>query len=112
VCPLVKCRGEPEGRVSLCWSSANRDPEIFDEPNQVKLDRKPNPHISFDFGAHNCLGAHHARAIMRGLIQKLSERVSRIEILESAELLAEEAHYTRKVGYELLRCTFTTRKFT
>ena len=49
---------------------------------------------------------------MRGLIQKLSERVSRIEILESAELLEEEAHYARKVGYELLRCTFTTRKFT
>lgn len=100
---------KPQGRVSLCWSSANRDPEIFDEPNEVKLDRKPNPHISFGFGAHNCLGAHQARAIMRGLIQKLSERVSNIEVLEKVELLEEEADYTRKVGYELLRSTFTAR---
>lgn len=95
-----------QGRVSLCWSSANRDPEIFEDPNEVKLDRKPNPHIAFGFGAHNCLGAHHARAIMRGLIQKLSERVSRIDILEAVELIEREPDYTRKVGYELLRAKF------
>ena len=46
---------------------------------------------------------------MRGLIQKLSARVSNIEILEKVELLEEEADYTRKVGYELLRSTFTAR---
>lgn len=99
---------QPQGRVSLCWSSANRDPEVFNEPNEVKLDRKPNPHVAFGFGAHNCLGAHHARAIMRGLVQKLADSVSRIEILESVELLEKEPDYTRKVGYELLRAKFTT----
>jgi cytochrome P450 len=76
---------QPEGRVSLCWSSANRDPEVFAEPNEIRLDRKPNPHVAFGFGAHLCLGAHHARAVMRGLIQKLAERVSHIEILEKAK---------------------------
>ena len=98
---------QAQGRVSLCWSSANRDPEIFEDPNEVKLDRKPNPHIAFGFGAHNCLGAHHARAIMRGLIQKLSERVSKIDILETVELIEREPDYTRKVGYEMLRAKFT-----
>jgi cytochrome P450 len=97
----------PQGRVSLCWSSANRDPEVFDAPNEIRLDRKPNPHVSFGFGAHLCLGAHHARAIMRGLIQKLAERVSGIEILETRELIEKEPGYTRKVGYELLRAKFT-----
>lgn len=98
---------QPQGRVSLCWSSANRDPEVFDAPNEIKLDRKPNPHVSFGFGAHLCLGAHHARAIMRGLIRKLADRVSRIEVLETKELIENEPDYTRMVGYELLRAKFT-----
>ncbi len=100
-------RVEAGGRVSLCWSSANRDPDVFEEPNEVKLDRKPNPHISFGFGVHNCLGAHHARAIMRGLITQLGERVSHIEIQESRELVENEAAYDRMVGYELLTARFT-----
>jgi cytochrome P450 len=97
---------QPDGLVSLCWSSANRDPEVFDAPNEVRLDRKPNPHVAFGFGAHLCLGAHHARAIMRGLIHKLSERVSHIEVLETKELIENEPDYTRKIGYELLRAKF------
>ncbi len=97
---------EPGGRVSLCWSSANRDPEVFDEPNEVKLDRRPNPHVTFGFGAHICLGSHHARAIMRGLIRSLAEKVSGIEILEIVELIEEEPDYVRKIGYELLRTKF------
>lgn len=98
---------QPQGLVSLCWSSANRDPEVFDAPNEVRLDRRPNPHVAFGFGPHLCLGAHHARAIMRGLIRILGERVSQIEILETEELIEKEPEYTRKVGYELLRAKFT-----
>lgn len=101
---------QPEGRVSLCWSSANRDPEVFDEPNGVRLDRRPNPHVAFGFGPHICLGAHHARAIMRGLIRALAERVSNIEILKTVELIETEPDYIRKVGYELLQAKFTRRR--
>jgi cytochrome P450 len=97
----------PGGRVSLCWSSANRDPEVFEEPNEVKLDRKPNPHVAFGFGAHLCLGAHHARAIMRGLIRSLAAKVSKIEVLETTELIEREPDYTRMIGYEMLRTKFT-----
>ena len=91
----------------MCWSPANRDPEVFEDPDAVKFDRKPNPHVSFGFGPHNCLGAHHARAIMRGLVGKPAARVSNIEILEAAELLEREPQYTHKVGCELLRAKFT-----
>jgi cytochrome P450 len=98
---------QPDGLVSLCWSSANRDPEVFDAPNEIRLDRKPNPHVAFGFGAHLCLGAHHARAIIRGLIQKLSERVSNIHVIEAKEFIENEPDYTRKIGYELLRIKFT-----
>ena len=46
---------------------------------------------------------------MRRLSRKLGERVSRIEILESVELIEKEPDYTRKIGYELLQAKFTRR---
>src|SRR5215472_8580594 len=69
-------------RVSLCFASANFDETVFDKPEDVRLDRKPNPHVTFGFGAHLCLGAPHARLIVRALLKLLSERVDRIEILQ------------------------------
>lgn len=101
---------QPQGRVSLCWSAANRDPEVFDEPNVTKLDRKPNPHVAFGFGIHLCLGTHHSRALVRGLILALAERVSGIEIRQSVEALEQEADYTRMIGYESLRASFRERE--
>ena len=92
----------PEGRVSLCWASANFDEAVFDAPDEVRLDRKPNPHISFGFGAHLCLGAPHARLIVRSLLQALTERVGRIAVLEAKEHIENEARYQRSNGYELL----------
>lgn len=97
-------------RVSLAWSSANRDPEVFADPNTVQLDRKPNPHVAFGFGVHNCLGQHHARAIMRNLIQQLASKGAQIEITHEQPLLEKEADYTRKVGYEVLRARWTSRQ--
>ncbi|MFK8162157.1 MAG: cytochrome P450, partial [Lewinella sp.] len=70
-------------RVSLCWASANRDASVFDRPNEVVLDRKMNPHVSFGFSHHNCLGATHARQILKTLITVLAEKVSTIKVLES-----------------------------
>ena len=38
-----------EGRVSLCWAAANQDETVFEAPGEVRLDRKPNPHLAFGF---------------------------------------------------------------
>lgn len=100
---------EAGGRVSLTWSSANRDPEVFEDPNSTKLDRKPNPHLAFGFGAHNCLGQHHARALMRELIKQLGDQVASIKITGQLELIEREKDYSRKVGYEMLRAQFNKR---
>lgn len=89
-------------RVSLCWSSANFDETAFPEPHEVRLDRKPNPHLSFGFGAHLCLGAPHARLILRTLLRLCCERVKRIEILEAKERVEQEAKFDRTLGYERL----------
>lgn len=113
VCPVkTDVLGHPVeegGRVSLAWSSANRDPAVFEEPNAAKLNRNPNPHVAFGFGVHNCLGQHHARAIMRGLIEKIAERIGQIEIIDKTELIEKEKDFSRMVGYEKLVAKFTAR---
>jgi len=96
-------------RVSLGWASANFDETVFDAPEEVRLDRKPNPHISFGFGTHLCLGAPHARLIVRSLLQVLVERVAKVTVLEAREHVEKEARYERSVGYDALTVRFTPR---
>ena len=89
-------------RVSLCWASANQDERVFEAPQEVRLDRKPNPHISFGFGTHLCLGAPHARLILRTLLQKCVDLVGRIEVISAEPRVEREAEYERTLGYESL----------
>ncbi len=113
VCPVAtNVHGEPVkagGRVSLGWASANLDETVFDAPEEVRLDRKPNPHIAFGFGAHLCLGAAHARLIVRSLLDKLSKRAVQITVLEAREHVEQEAQYRRASGYDSLRVRLAVR---
>lgn len=96
-------------RVSLCWSSANRDESVFDAADEIRLDRKPNPHLAFGFGTHLCLGAPHARLLVRTLLQKLAERVASVEVLSSEERVEREEKYERIVGYDALKVRLSAR---
>ena len=106
VCPVeTNVHGEtvkPGTRVSLCWASANQDETAFDTPGEVRLDRKPNPHLAFGFGTHLCLGAAHARLLLRTLLQRCVEHVGRITVLEAKERVEHEERYQRVVGFESL----------
>lgn len=106
VCPVdTDVQGftvKPGGRVSLGWSSANNDETVFDAPEEVRLDRKPNPHVAFGFGTHLCLGAAHARLIVRALLQALIESGASITTLSAEERVEKEAQYKRALGYESL----------
>ncbi len=106
VCPVAtSVHGEAVpagGRVSLGWASANRDETVFPEADVCKLDRKPNPHLSFGFGEHLCLGAPHARLLLRTLLQKCVTRVGSLELVSAEERVEQEASYERKLGYESL----------
>lgn len=110
VCPVETdvhgVKVPPNGRVSLGWASANFDETVFDQPETVKLDRKPNPHISFGFGAHLCLGAPHARLIVRTLLQALVRRVGGVDLIDAKRHVEHEAKYERANGYESLRVKF------
>ena len=89
-------------RISLCWAAANLDEKAFAAPDQVRLDRQPNPHLTFGFGAHLCMGAAHARLLLRTLLLKCTERVAGIQVLAAQERVETEAGYQRTLGYEFL----------
>ncbi len=100
---------EADHLISLCWASANFDETVFDHPEEVKLDRKPNPHISFGQGIHNCMGAAHARLIVRTLLAKLSEMSSDVKLISQTRHIETEAAYTRANAYEELTVNITAR---
>jgi cytochrome P450 len=106
VCPVeTDVKGvpvKPKGKVSLCWSSANYDDAVFPSPHEARLDRKPNAHMAFGFGLHLCLGAPHARLVLRTLLKAFCQQVERIEILKAEEHFEVEAEYRRAVGYDVL----------
>lgn len=113
VCPVETdvhgVKVPPGGRVSLGWASANFDETVFDSPEEIRLDRKPNPHISFGFGTHLCLGAPHARLIVRSLLEALTERVAKIEVLVAKPHIEREAEYERANGYDSLTVKLVSR---
>ncbi len=95
-----------DSRISLCWASANRDTRAFENPNEIMLDRKLNPHVSFGFSTHNCLGATHARQIMHTLLISLAEKVKSIDIIDYKENIEELGEFKRKVGYDHISVKF------
>ncbi len=95
-----------DSRISLCWASANRDASVFENPNEVVLDRKLNPHVAFGFSHHNCLGATHARQIMSTLIDVLCDKVGTIDLLSTNENIEDLDGLKRKVGYHALNVRF------
>lgn len=88
--------------ISLNFAAANYDETVFDQPEKIQLDRRPNPHVAFGFGPHLCLGAAHARLVVRSLLKTLCEKVDRIETLAAVDRYEVEATYKRRVAYESL----------
>jgi cytochrome P450 len=96
-------------RASLCWASANLDETVFEAADEIRLDRRPNPHVAFGFGAHLCLGAAHARTVVRTLLAVLCRRVAGIDLVAKQERVEHTAAYDRPLGYESLTVRFRPR---
>lgn len=60
--------------VFMAILAANRDPRVFDQPDRLVFDRDPNPHLTFGFGHHFCLGAALARLEIRIALPALLRR--------------------------------------
>ena len=76
---------EKNDRIRWFISSANRDPNVFAEPDKFDITRQPNPHVAFGNGVHHCLGATLARVEGQEVFKALAERFPNLQ-LESEEL--------------------------
>jgi len=66
--------------LMLCYPSGNRDEEVFEDPFAFRVDREPNRHLAFGYGAHLCLGQNLARMEMRILWEELLPRLQTVEL--------------------------------
>ncbi|MEV3961662.1 cytochrome P450 [Nocardia sp. NPDC050193] len=60
--------------VFVNTQAANRDENVFDDPESLDLTRQRNPHVAFGYGAHHCLGAQLARVELQVALEALLER--------------------------------------
>ena len=66
--------------MMLCYPSGNRDEAVFTDPFKFDIQRSPNKHVAFGYGAHVCLGQHLARMEMRILWEELLPRLDEIAL--------------------------------
>jgi cytochrome P450 len=58
-------------RLLLMWAAANRDPAVYDRPDEIDLARDTRSHLGFGWGIHHCIGAPLARLEARLAIEEL-----------------------------------------
>ncbi|MFE9421618.1 cytochrome P450 [Kitasatospora sp. NPDC006697] len=61
--------------VHSSYLAANRDPEVFERPEEIDFDRAPNPHLAFGHGPHYCVGATFARMETQVMLRTLLLRL-------------------------------------
>jgi cholest-4-en-3-one 26-monooxygenase len=67
--------GIPKGSfVTVYYPSANRDDDVFPDPDRFDITRSPNEHLAFGDGEHFCLGASLARLQLRSMIGETLRR--------------------------------------
>ena len=71
-------------KVLMLYQSANRDEDVFDEPDRFRIDRSPNPHLGFGIGTHFCLGANLAKAEIGIVFEELFRRLPDIRVPDDA----------------------------
>ncbi|MFC7506072.1 cytochrome P450 [Nocardioides sp. CPCC 206347] len=73
-------------RIMPLYQSANRDVDVFEDPDSFDLERRPNKHIAFGYGPHMCIGQHLAKQELRIMFEELLPRIESIELLEGRKL--------------------------
>jgi cytochrome P450 len=71
-------------KVGLFYGAANRDPAVFERPDEFDIDRVATPHLAFGLGIHRCIGSNLARKQVRIAIEQLLGRVPTFRLAEGA----------------------------
>jgi hypothetical protein len=70
-------------KVGLLFGSANRDESVFADPDRLRLERSPNPHVAFGAGVHYCVGAPLAKIELEASLGRFARRVRSIELIDA-----------------------------
>lgn len=98
---------EPGDKVTMFYSSGNRDESVFDRPHEFDLSRTPSPHVAFGGrGPHYCLGAHVAKMQLRLIVRELYTQLPDIRAVGEPDRLVS----TFINGIKSQGCRFTPKQ--
>jgi cytochrome P450 len=85
---------DPDERVLLLYDSANYDDAVFEDPEEFRIDRPHNFHLTFGHGIHKCTGRHLARLEIRVVIEELVRRIPEYEVVGTPTFAARGGVHT------------------
>src|ERR1700712_1157202 len=81
------CQGD---RAILMWAAANRDPDVFENPDTLDLSRSnAKKQMAFGVGMHRCLGSHYAKMMFDVMVTQLLQRLPDFELADQPELFED-----------------------
>ena len=90
-------------RVVMMYASANRDEDVFRNPDRFEIARSPNPHVALGFGEHFCLGAALGRLEARVFLEEFFARFASIELAgEPVRLRSNELNAWKRMPVRLV----------
>ena len=75
-------KGEP---IYVSYLAANRDPDVFPDPDRIDFERNPNPHLAFGHGPHYCVGGMLARLEQDLMVNTLLDRIPTLRLSVSED---------------------------
>ncbi|TGD85667.1 cytochrome P450 [Mycolicibacterium sp. CH28] len=92
-------------KILLLFESANFDESVFGDPDQFRIDRTPNNHVSFGFGTHFCLGNQLARLELTTMTRRVLARLPDLRLADGAQLPLRPANFVS--GLDAMPVEFT-----
>ncbi|MER6085788.1 cytochrome P450 [Streptomyces sp. NPDC001833] len=74
-CEVAGLRFKEGERLWLSWAMSNRDPAVFDHPDEIDLRRTGNRHHAFGLGIHRCIGSNVARMVFKRMLTAVFDRI-------------------------------------
>ena len=92
---------QPGEAVLLSGGAANRDERVFGEPDRFAIERQPNPHLTFGYGSHFCIGAPLARIELQAVFARLLSRFPTLCLAVPPEAIRFRTHVLTGGLFEL-----------
>ena len=104
-CEIAGFTFSERDRVFLSYAMCNHDPAVFADPDEIVLDRFPNPHSAFGLGVHRCIGSNLARLGFKHMVREALRRMPDYRVDHAGRVQYESIGVIN--GYQHLPATFT-----